>query len=274
MDLISLEGGRIVQAVQSVTSVCQKMMFARDLMVAGLTDQESAISEDDLVNLGAGTLILLRACQSLELVAGQKAAERTILILREVTKQKKPLDRRRLYEIAEAANRMLVAITDELAGRSVFMLEVRSMGHFEQPSPPWGEEIDSVFRSDNLSEDMREAGKCLALNRPTAAVFHLMRVMEAAVTKLAAHLGIESIAENWGVILSQIDGVTKTWPKRHPSKKPWEEGRNFLFHVKEAWRNETMHPKKTYTEEEAREVFDAVKTYMRCLARLLHRPLP
>ena len=30
-----------------------------------------------------------------------------------------------------------------------------------------------------------------------------------------------------------------------------------LYHVKLAWRNEVMHPKQTYTEEEALEVFAA-----------------
>ena len=49
----------------------------------------------------------------------------------------------------------------------------------------------------------------------------------------------------------------------------WSQVHANLYHVKQAWRNDTMHPKATYTEEEAREVFDAMKAFMRHLATML-----
>ena len=39
--------------------------------------------------------------------------------------------------------------------------------------------------------------------------------------------------------------------------------------MKLAWRNEVMHPKQTYTEEEALEVFAASKAFMRELASVV-----
>jgi hypothetical protein len=42
-----------------------------------------------------------------------------------------------------------------------------------------------------------------------------------------------------------------------------------LFHAKNAWRNEVMHPKATYTDAEAEELLSAVKTFMNNLASLL-----
>lgn len=39
-----------------------------------------------------------------------------------------------------------------------------------------------------------------------------------------------------------------------------------LYNVKIAWRNEVMHPKKTYTAEEAKKLLNAVDTFIRDLA--------
>ena len=43
-------------------------------------------------------------------------------------------------------------------------------------------------------------------------------------------------------------------PKDDPTKTDWSEVQSLLFHVKDAWRNTTMHPKQTCTLEEAGEV--------------------
>jgi hypothetical protein len=42
----------------------------------------------------------------------------------------------------------------------------------------------------------------------------------------------------------------------------------YLHHVKDAWRNTTMHPKRTYTEEEAERIFENAKAFMQGLAKL------
>jgi HEPN domain-containing protein len=42
-----------------------------------------------------------------------------------------------------------------------------------------------------------------------------------------------------------------------------------LDNVREAWRNPTMHPKETYTEEEAENAFRFVKQYMEYLTAIL-----
>lgn len=41
-----------------------------------------------------------------------------------------------------------------------------------------------------------------------------------------------------------------------------------LYSVKVAWRNEVMHPKQTYTLEQARGIFDSVRIFMVDLAAL------
>src|SRR5579859_3823509 len=51
----------------------------------------------------------------------------------------------------------------------------------------FGEEVDN--RLPAVATDISEAGKCFATARWTAAVFHLMRVMEVGVQELATKIG-------------------------------------------------------------------------------------
>jgi hypothetical protein len=52
----------------------------------------------------------------------------------------------------------------------------------------FGTEVEDKL--PNVIEDIAEAGKCLGLRRPTAAVFHLMRIMEVGVQKFGDKLGV------------------------------------------------------------------------------------
>jgi hypothetical protein len=62
-----------------------------------------------------------------------------------------------------------------------------------------------------------------------------------------------------------------------PSKTPREKARKsslasaaaHLQSVRLAWRNEVMHPKQTYTRQEAFDIFNASKAFMVQLAELV-----
>jgi hypothetical protein len=119
----------------------------------------------------------------------------------------------------------------------------------------------------NVIEDIAEAGKCLGFGRATASVFHLMRVMEAGVQKFGEALGVALVHEKvWQVILDQINKEIK---KRGKGGQRYASISAHLYNVKLAWRNEAMHPKATYTDEEARGIFNAVRNFMIDLAGVL-----
>jgi hypothetical protein len=42
-----------------------------------------------------------------------------------------------------------------------------------------------------------------------------------------------------------------------------------LYNVKIGWRNEVMHPKQTYTADEAKTIFSSVELFIRDLAGLI-----
>jgi hypothetical protein len=139
---------------------------------------------------------------------------------------------------------------------------------FRQKDPLFGSEVESKFPS--MSEDIAEAGKCLALARPTSAVFHLMRVMELAVQRFGSELGVILVEQkNWQNILDEINKSIRALDHRVPRTKALAELSSHLYSVKVAWRNEVMHPKQTYTADEADAIFENSKIFVRELARFI-----
>ncbi|MGH9929933.1 MAG: hypothetical protein ACREA9_12020 [Pyrinomonadaceae bacterium] len=134
----------------------------------------------------------------------------------------------------------------------------------------WGDNA----RYDSVAVDIENAGKCFALNRNTACVFHLMRALETSLRLFVTSLGhaLPKHNRSWGVILQDpIKNLRETDPtKRSPQ---WNSNRDFyagatarLLAVKDAWRNTTMHVEINYDEEQAKEVWDHVKSFMRHVA--------
>ena len=106
--------------------------------------------------------------------------------------------------------------------------------------------------------DLDEAGKCLALERGTAAVFHSMMVVEHILIAINHCLGITTPLvgndQNWGNILKRIKDEIASRSK-WPEKDYFQELYARLDAVKDAWRNSTMHVEKKYTPDEAEEIF-------------------
>jgi hypothetical protein len=139
----------------------------------------------------------------------------------------------------------------------------------------FGDRVEKRF--PKIVEDISEAGKCIGAGRFTAAIFHLMRVMEYGVTWIAKKLNATINTDRpWGNILKEIDAAVKAMPGSKasdpaPAKarcEKFSEMASYLHHVKVAWRNTTMHPKRTYTEEEAERIFQNVKAFMQGLAAI------
>ncbi len=164
---------------------------------------------------------------------------------------------------AELDNRIQDALTNEW-----FLHVTPTLVPYYQDQKLFGADVELKFPT--MSEDIAEAGKCLALGRHTAVVFHLMRVMEIAVQDFGDKLGIALVSEkNWHTILEEVNKAIKGLDQKSPQTKAYAEASAHLYNVKLCWRNEVMHPKQTYTEEEARAIFSAVETFICDLAGVL-----
>jgi hypothetical protein len=159
-------------------------------------------------------------------------------------------------------------VMDELDEKAFLMLPSDRKRLYSQPEPLFGTDVEKKFPS--MSEDIAEAGKCLALNRSTASVFHLMRVMELGVQHLGDALGVKLVQEkNWQPILDETNKAIRLLDHKQPRTKALAEAANHLYNAKVAWRNEVMHPKQTYTPEEAEKIFSCTKTFIADLVTLV-----
>ena len=160
---------------------------------------------------------------------------------------------------------------DELKSR-LFLYIPPIAARFYGVKQAFGSDVDTKF--PEAISDIEESGDCIAVGRSTAGVFHLMRVMERALQKLGAQLGVENTSEkNWQNILDEVNKRVRALPEATIVEKSLKVeyatvGAN-LFNVKLAWRNPVMHPKDSYGPEEAVEIYETVKAFMRHLATIM-----
>ena len=168
----------------------------------------------------------------------------------------------------------LSRITDEMEETYFMALSPREAEEYSAPWKQWNESVFNQFPA--ASWDVVEAGRCLALGRYTASVFHLMRVVESGIKALRAALGVAEPAGNpsWHTLLETCDReIKKRYENRSDEFKGdlafYSEAVGFLRSIMYAWRNPTMHIEESYTEEEARAITVAVQGFMRHLATKL-----
>ncbi len=157
----------------------------------------------------------------------------------------------------------------ELSGQKAVLLSPSDVRMISNETLLFGEEVFDAFSF--AREDIEEAGKCLAFQRSTAAVFHLMRALESATQVIARKLGA-SISDAsgkglpWGVIAENMRPKIDAMTKGSDEQIKWYRVQQDLVTVNRAWRVPTSHPKETYTPDQAREVFEATKAFMKELA--------
>lgn len=141
----------------------------------------------------------------------------------------------------------------------------------------FGESVSAAFPS--AIYDVSESGVCLALDRGTACVFHLMRVLEIGLTVLGNQFGVSLAHTNWGPAVEQIeskirdmhkDPAWKALPDCKEQQEFYSQAASHFGILKDAWRNFTMHVRGKYTEDEAERIFENVKGFMQKLADRLH----
>lgn len=163
--------------------------------------------------------------------------------------------------VADLRNRL----QDELPAHKMYYVRPELVPYYDGKDQ-FGEQVTDRF-PDSIS-DIENAGKCIALGQDTACVFHLMRAMECAVSALCTALQIPNPDREWGKLLSDLHGKIEMMPKGK-KRDAWSECHANLYHVKQAWRNNTMHPISTYSPEQSKEIFQCVRVFMNQLATLL-----
>jgi len=124
-------------------------------------------------------------------------------------------------------------------------------------------------------DDIGEACKCFAMERYTASVFHLGRAMERAAAKLAKKMKVGNPTDDWQgylkAINKKIDSMPYSTKAERAKRAPYAEAAAFSFQFKEAWRNPTAHPERTYTRDQAIDVLNGARAFMDAAARKIFK---
>jgi len=161
------------------------------------------------------------------------------------------------------------AITD-IEGRIHDELDTELRVHVPNPSyfetPDWIG-IDTLLQFPSLQWEATEAATCYALERYTACVFHLMRILEYGLASLASALKVPITNPNWHQILLACEKQISALKDHDPR---WKENEQFynsvaleFRHFQRALRNHTAHARERYDESEAKAVLDHVASLMK-----------
>ena len=163
-------------------------------------------------------------------------------------------------------------VAHELEGRAIYYVS----DHVDllSESPLFGDHVDEAFPSAQY--DISEAGRCLAFRRQTACVVHLMRALEFGLSNLATTLGMNLTNKNWDTIINDIEKEVRSRNKGSHGEKWKNEDEPFFSEaaahfrlIKNAWRNHAAHARTKYTDEEAKEIYESVRAFMRHLSQRL-----
>lgn len=186
-----------------------------------------------------------------------------------------------LNELGDRLATLAERISDDLDSLLVLRVECERIRYYEQ-SALFGDAVAKCFNT--AMPDAEEAGNCFALGRYTAAVFHLMRVLEAGLLKLAAIAEIHDHKPSWNRILTEIERIMQK--TRFPDRSPQlQKHSRFLDQVlphmraiNDAWRDKVAHfedriiPTEEYTEDKAEVILKNTGALMKLLTNELNKP--
>jgi hypothetical protein len=179
---------------------------------------------------------------------------------------------------AELQNRL----TEELEQRLFYYLPLERARQYQDPLSGWSA-ARTAFPS--IEPEVVEAVRCLAFERPTASVFHAMRVLERGLRVLAArlHVPMHKVKDaTWEGVIVAIERKIADLRPQPAIKRPrlsksrrkvtWERyaelAQQFRY-FKDVWRNHAMHDDASYNEEQAAGILRSVCDFMNEMATKL-----
>jgi hypothetical protein len=141
----------------------------------------------------------------------------------------------------------------------------------------FGKAVLSAF--PKAQDDIVNAGNCIAVELNTAAVFHLMHVVEWGLRALCNNLKVVKIKSGpvqyatWDDILKKLPeaveakiGAMARGPKKQKAQEFYFAALKDVKGFKDAWRNHILHTRASYECEDAMAVWVHVEQFMKGLA--------
>lgn len=172
------------------------------------------------------------------------------------------IDQYQAYSLMANARRFETILSAELPTFDTYF--VSQKGAYS--TPDLIERAEVVFSESIRHElsaqtifDVREAGRCLVLNSPTAVGLHILRATESVIREYLATVTrgtSKSKHRNWGAYIRTLTGAGVD-PKIT----------SMLDQIREMHRNPLMHPEDSLSNEEAVELFDICKSAIQAMVR-------
>jgi hypothetical protein len=242
------------------------------------------LHKDDFGGLIENVELLIQAAEELELNVALSKLTYFLEKLKEPSSLELPpeltaygsvgIDHRKIIELRTLARQICEMLPVDLSTKMVMSVAPRAARYLTDKTL-FGEEVFNAFPSAN--EDIAEAGACLALERGTACVMHLMRALEAPLRAFSVALG-QGMQNDWGsyirVINDELDRRAKLSNKQASGQEFFSGAAVQYQEMKRAWRNPSMHLANSYSVERAEEIFITVRSFMRHLATKLSEQQP
>ena len=176
--------------------------------------------------------------------------------------------------MAELTTDLQEAFMEKIEGDAFLVIPSSRRDYYEKSTVTiCGSDLDKLGAA---IPEIEEAGKCFALDRWTACVFHLMRAIEATLHLWAPIVGVTLTRpielEDMGAIISNVSSELgrkiKYWeqqPKSHQKVDELEyfSALNLDFGCfKNEWRNKGSHARYSFTEKQAENAMTHVGTFL------------
>jgi hypothetical protein len=205
---------------------------------------------------------LIEICNDTAMLTSSRLLGHAVSVMRQC---EKPVGADAFVDLLGVMRSELDALKSDLVSLHSFVLSREEAAYVERSVDYFPPEIAAAF--PNVDYDLNQALLCMGYGLHTSVVLHLMRAMEISVSVLSEKLNTKLENVPWGQVLTSMNKAIEAMPKGD-AKDRWSEAAAQLAFVKDAWRNPTMHPKKSYDELEASLILQAVKHFMLSLAKL------
>ena len=181
--------------------------------------------------------VTLRAAKKLKILRGEFAQKDIdhVLTAGETSRLRDIMEDLRKIILAEAEEKMTFSVTEKRVDVNKLLSNISSL-----MAPKVFKSLPAIAQYD-----FKEAGKCIAFERPTAAAFHLLRGTEAVLRHFYCFFVKRKRVKNllWGPMIQDL---------RKRRKKPPDVLLNYLDNIRHSFRNPTQHPDKIYNIERYR----------------------
>jgi hypothetical protein len=262
--MLKLETGKLIESFGCLNSFCQTIKDDRHF------DRPIVIDANTWNHVHGAAARIKEQAEAFNLPVTLKCSNRVIEYLGQSPDAPYQLDAQAVAMIIGGIEGISNGLQAELDVKFCFIIPGAVQRYYAPDQPLFGQDVEDKF---SASHDIEEAGKCLALGRYTACVFHLMRSAEAAVGTLTNAIGATVKNDKdetlpWGILLSNMKGKIDAMPKGE-GQDAWLKVHALLHSCNRAYRTKTAHPAHIYTEEHAENAMHATRSFMQEMATLI-----